>query len=65
MRVGSAGVSNVSNTSSGQAGGVIAYGGIGRLGVSEGSNDPLIPDYIVTESGDRIDTENSLSLITE
>ena len=64
MPVGSAEVVDYANTTSGVAGGVIALGGIGGIGVvDQGGNSP--PTYIATESNDRLDTESSDNLITQ
>lgn len=64
MPIGSPGVTDYANTTSGEAGGVVALGGIGGAGVvDQGGNPP--PTYIATESNDRLDTESSDNLITE
>lgn len=63
MPIGSSGVVDYANTTGGEAGGVIAFGGIGGQSVvdQEGTGTP---SYIITEAGDRLDTETGSTLIT-
>jgi hypothetical protein len=64
--VGSNGVVDRVNTTSGEARGVIAYSGIAGAGVVSGGGIIPPPDYITTEAGDRLDNEaGSSSIITE
>lgn len=66
MPVGSAGVSDYVNTTSGEASGVTALYGVGGAGVVEsGGTPPVITNYILTEASDPIITESSNNLITE
>ena len=67
MAVGTAGVVDYSNTTSGTASGVVATGGIGGAGIFvQGSViPPHIPNYIVAEDGSRLDAENADNLITQ
>lgn len=68
MAVGYAGVTDYTNTSSGDAVGVVATGYIGGSGVvARGGAVPPPPGtgYICTQSNDRIEAENADNLITE
>jgi len=64
MPIGTSGVTDYANTTSGVAGGVIALGGIGGQGVVD-QISAAPPTYIATESNDRLDTESSDNLITQ
>lgn len=66
MGVGTAGVADYVNTTSGEASGVSALYGLGGAGVVEqGITPPVTVTYIDTEAGDRLDAENGNNLITE
>lgn len=67
MGVGSSGVTDYTNTSSGGSIGVVATGGIGGAGMSAGSGGPPPPStgYITAQDGSRLQTENADNLITE
>lgn len=64
MPIGSSGVSDYANTSSGLSSGVVALYGIGGAGVVD-RGEALVANYIATEAGDLLDTESGDNLITE
>lgn len=55
MPVGSTGVVDYANTTSGEVSGVVALGGLGGDGVVEQGGTPS-PTYIITLSGDLLTT---------
>jgi hypothetical protein len=66
MPIGSSGVTDYANTTSGDASGVTALYGVGGAGVVEsGGTPPVITNYILTENSDPIITESGNNLITE
>lgn len=63
MAVGSAGVADYVNTTSGDASGVTALYGVAGAGVAEGIS--ATPSFILAENNDPLITESSNNLITE
>lgn len=64
MPVGSAGVVDYANTTSGEVSGVVALGGLGGVGVVE-QGGTSSPTYIITLSGDFLTTLSGDYLIID